>query len=86
MNLKQFLKPEWRKIVLFLTLFLIMFIILPFVELLPSGETKSVLWLIKNYSDYKEEALSGVIIYFLFAYFISCVIILFWKDLKRRKL
>ncbi len=73
--LKDFFKPAWKKIILFFILFLLMFFGLPFVSI-STGGTKSVFWLLKNYSGQKQDLaiiLSGIITYFVVAYFVSCL-------------
>lgn len=87
--IKQFLKPNWKKITLFLAVFLVMFFELPFVKLSSTEGTKSFFWLIKKYSGQKEIfsiILSGFIIYFIAAYFISCLAVSLWSDFGGKKI
>jgi len=85
--IKQFLKPEPKKIVLFLISFLIAFFELPFLKL-PTGKTESIFLLIKNYSGSKQDfytLLFGIILYIIAFYFISCTIILLWDNFRSKK-
>ena len=87
-SIKQFLKPERRRVILFLILFLIMFVRLPFVKLVSTGETESILWFIQNHSGSQEDFLTilfGLIIYLLAAYFVSCAITSLWDEFRKKK-
>ncbi|MCX6764700.1 MAG: hypothetical protein NTU58_03330 [Candidatus Nealsonbacteria bacterium] len=90
MNIKQFLKPNWIKLILFIILFLIIFFSLPFVKISSNlgTESLSLFLLIKNYSGSEVElsmVLSGFIIYFITAYFISCLVTALRSDIKGKK-
>ena len=87
-TIKIIFKPSLPKIIIFLVLFLIMFLVVPFVNSSTSQGTKSLYWLLKNYSGQKQVLsiiLAGAIIYLLVSYFISCLVFSLKNDLKNKK-
>jgi len=87
MNIKQFLKPNRIKLILFVVLFVLIFFGLPFIEM-STGETNSLFWLVKNYSGSKLELsmiVYGFIIYFVASYFVSCSLVIITSNFKIKK-
>jgi hypothetical protein len=90
MSLKKFLKPNRIKLFLFFILFLIIFFELPFVQVSSNlgKESLSLFFIVKDYSGSRETLsmiLSGFILYFIAAYFISSAIVTLIYDFKDKK-
>ena len=87
--IKQNFNPDRKKAISFLILFSLFFFWLPLVKISTFSKSKSLFWLVKNYSGSKEEfsiISSGFIIYFIASYFISGAIVFLISNLRGKKI
>ena len=86
MTLKQFLKPDWRKIVIFVVLFIFSSFFLP----VPSAISQNYMglpfsYLKGYYGEYSEFDVVSLLLDLIFYYLLSCLIVWIYDKFRKGK-